>query len=166
MNFREFFSTEDYVRTIGIITANNPQGRKLTRSQNYDLNRSLLEDLKAHSSGTSSLRGSYGGNIENAFAVVNISRGKLIEFAEKYNQKSVVFGFVRYKDQYPYIQFQYIENGKIKEQKSGDFFIPIMRTTKDFLEAIKEGEFEFPFFEVEPEKNQEQPTPDGDFLNS
>ena len=74
----------------GIITAQNPRGRKASVSSNEKANRELSKDLA--DSDPKKIKGQYNGNKEDAFVVPKVSKPRLIALGKKYGQKAVVWG--------------------------------------------------------------------------
>lgn len=116
MKFTEFIMESEFRfegRSVGIITAHNPQGEKAGEKDNHKANQSLWNDLRAAGYDPWSIKGKYAGNEEDSFLVPNISRDKLVSFAKKYDQEAVVFA-KKTKSGY---QVEWIESGVTKRQE-------------------------------------------------
>lgn len=103
------------VKTIGILTAENPAGRKLVKDGNEKKNKELEEELNKLGIMPIQLKGKFAGKSENPFLVINISRQKLVEFGKKYRQEAVIFGEKKTKlggKIAPLFEFSYIVNGR------------------------------------------------------
>lgn len=142
------------VTSIGIITAQNPFGAKLSYNINYDLNRKLRLELHEANFQMMPMEGNYAGHQENVFLAANIPVGKLMELGHKYKQKSVIWAFVRKDDSL--LHFQYLEDGKIVTGKIVPIPPSYLESADDLFEAIRTGSFKLPVLE-----KKEEPKSDG-----
>jgi len=76
--------------TEGIITAQNPDGRKASPEANTAANRRLRKDLQHLD--PQSVKGSYNGNDEKSFRVPKVGKETLTRLGKKYRQKAVMLG--------------------------------------------------------------------------
>jgi hypothetical protein len=79
------------IRTIGIITAQNPNGIKETDEYHKRANYELVGELRRMNLGPIPVKGKYGSE-EDSFIVPNITYNELMGLGEKYKQESVVYG--------------------------------------------------------------------------
>lgn len=102
------------IHTIGMITAENPQGVETDEEQNAERNEQLMQSLKEMNLGYRKIRGKFGDEDnpkpeevreENSFLVPNISKDEIINLGKKYDQQSVIWG-ERKDDKFV---FEYIE---------------------------------------------------------
>jgi hypothetical protein len=104
------------VRTVGIITAENPGiDNKLTKIGNERKNKELQEELEKAGFAPIQMKGKFWGKSENPFLVINISREKLISLGKKYKQNSVIFGEKKMKignKKAPLFEFSLLQNGR------------------------------------------------------
>ena len=94
MQFREYLTESEFRfegDSLGIITAHNPQGKKLSRKENKKLNDRLWSDLRIADYDPWPVQGNYQGHKENSFLIPDISRGELVKYAKKYNQAAVIW---------------------------------------------------------------------------
>lgn len=86
--------------TWAFITAENPYSQSLSESENKVRNMQLIEELKNLNLAYIEGRGipiEEDWTPENSFLVLDISRAKAIEFAEKFEQNAILFGVVEEK---------------------------------------------------------------------
>ena len=82
--------------TFGIIAADNPQGQTLTPEENNKLQQDMRDALK-NQFGYIQHRGHYGA-FEKPFFIMNIAKKTLIELAQSFNQRAVIFGTVDHEN--------------------------------------------------------------------
>lgn len=80
------------VKTLGIITAYNPDEKTLTKIGNERKNKNLEEDLNKAGFAPIPMKGRFWGKPETSFLVINVDRSTLVDLAKKYNQHAVIFG--------------------------------------------------------------------------
>jgi hypothetical protein len=81
------------IKTIAILTAENPYGKEASKDYNREANDELEVFLTSGRFGYRKIKGSYGSR-ENSFIVNNISLSTAIQIGEKFKQDSIVFGEV------------------------------------------------------------------------
>jgi hypothetical protein len=129
------------VKTIGIITAENPMKSKLNADENRRLNNRLKDHFSGGVYGYQQIKGKFG-NMEHPFFVQNIHRKDLIELGKRYHQKSVIWGNVSN----PYsLVYEYIDCQKGVENSRAVFKKDIDRD--DFYSEYRGRKFVIPFFE-------------------
>jgi len=89
MRFKEFMNPH---KSIGVITAHNPNGKKIKPEVNAFLNLKLADDIKALGLIAKKMRGEYNNMKELSFVVFDIKKNDLIRLGRKYKQKSVRWG--------------------------------------------------------------------------
>lgn len=137
------------INFLGLLSANNPRGRKLSHQENNARNMRLLQDINQLGLPYDITK----NNNEDSFIVYNIIKDKLIELGVKYDQDAVIWGISKldYHDNY-YFEFQFIENGLVRSRKT--IYVEDEHI-EDLIKSIKEGKFTIPFFKDEyDEKNQ------------
>jgi hypothetical protein len=103
LSFRDYVLREEFFQsvilgdvdtasTLGIITAENPDDGKLTKTGNERKNKELCKDLEKLGFAPIQMSGKFSGKAEKPFLVINIDRTKLIDLAKKYRQQSVIYG--------------------------------------------------------------------------
>jgi hypothetical protein len=81
------------IKTISILTGENPYGDKASKQYNKEANEKLEDILVSGRYGYRKVKGSYG-SLENSYIVNNISLDSAISLGEKFNQDSIVYGEV------------------------------------------------------------------------
>jgi len=79
------------IKTIGILTAENPCAQELTPQENNRRNAKLEEILGSFLFGYRKVKGKYG-NLENSFLVNNITKKQLMQLGDEFVQESIIFG--------------------------------------------------------------------------
>jgi len=74
----------------GVITAQNPEGRKVSPEANAQANRRLRKDLQHLD--PQPIKGSYNGNDEESFRIPKVGKETLTKLGRKYRQKAVMMG--------------------------------------------------------------------------
>ena len=121
MGFRDYMLKEEFfdriilgevdtVSTIGIMTAENPNGRKYVKTSNEKKNEDFLEYLNKKGYQPVQIKGKFLGKQENAYLIINISKQELIELGKRYGQDVVIFGENLGKRRG--MEFYYIRNGR------------------------------------------------------
>jgi len=157
------------VKTFGIMTAENPMGRKFSNEENKERNNTLLKDLRnSHHGFIKPERGKFEGNIEHPVFIVNITKNEICALAAKYEQKSVIWGKC---ERYGLSTFYYLEtaNENIESLKDTDYKVVSVRkvfhrkdSADDFYTQTKGRKFIIPFFD---EKMQDAEFKDGYIIN-
>lgn len=152
---RALFGNLPNIRTIGIITAENPQGQEQTPAINNELNRQLEDVLRAGNLGPIKGNGSFFGIREKPFLVPNISRDYLLQLGKYYNQESVIWGQKQVDaDNNPFFRFEYIkcENGETTQFRTVHVGNEDVQKRPDMYTMIKGRKFIIPFFKDKYEK--------------
>lgn len=134
------------IHTIGMMTAENPLGKKASPEENVAFNNELIKDLKEMNLGYRKIRGSFGSQ-ENSFMIPNISKEEIINLGKKFNQESVIWG-ERQEDKFV---FEYIEcaTGQTTNVRDVVLFDQDIQSREDFYSQSKKGpeKFVIPFFD-------------------
>jgi hypothetical protein len=89
-----------FIKTIAILTAENPQAIPMSKEFNSEANAKLVDDLRALKLGFKKIKGSYSEREEddkspiveeNSFIVNNISMESAIKLGTKYKQESIIY---------------------------------------------------------------------------
>lgn len=156
------------VKTIAIITAENPQGNEYPSHINKKRNEELKKDIAGGNTGFGEylrsgfygyrqIKGKYG-NLENPFIINNISREEALRLGEKYDQETIIFGQVRKQDESNDVEmfFEMINaTGVEKNQTVGTqkVFITLDKEgesePRDFYSEVKGRKFIIPFYGIE-----------------
>lgn len=135
------------IKSIAIITAENPQGNEYPSNINKQRNNELKKDIAGGNTrfgnylrggffGYRQIKGKYG-NLENPFIINNISKKEAISLGEKYDQDTIIFAEVRQQPESNDVEmfFEMIKTtGEEKNQTVG--------TQRVFITLGKEGESE------------------------
>ena len=152
------------VKTVGILTAENPKGEQSSAEFNTKANGELSQDLRRMNLGYRRIRGSFGSK-ENSFLVPNITRDEAVELGRKYDQVSVIWG----DKQDDKMVFQYIESadGETKQRRDVVLSGPEIQSREDFYSQEPKGpedeagKFLVPFFDDKFEIDEEQEMEEG-----
>ena len=151
---RILFGDVPSVNTVGIFTAQNPQGRPpaskdpaVARAKNNELNKELFNTLKDGKFGPIKVHGHFGVE-EESFLVPNITRGEVVRFAKRYNQESAIFGTKKFKtDGKPYFEFEYVQDGVTIDRRSVHLGGKDIQDRDDYYTEVKGRKFLIPFFD-------------------
>lgn len=141
------------VRTVAIVTAQNPQGQDLTthqsgRQKNNQYNMDLFNDLKKANFGPIRVQGRYGGNQERSFIVPNIQRQEAVALAARYDQQAVIWGEKdENPDGEPHMMFQWIEDGVTKQTRMISGAHEEIQNRNDYYTMVGNVKFAIPFFD-------------------
>jgi hypothetical protein len=89
-----------FIKTIAILTAENPHAKIMSKEFNREANSKLLDDFRALKLGYKKIKGSYSEREEddkspiveeNSFIVNNISMESAIKLGTKYKQESIIY---------------------------------------------------------------------------
>ena len=136
---------EKSINTVGILTSENPMGKKIPDSENRILRKKLENDLRAMGYGFRKLVGKYG-SIENSYFVPNMTKSDVVALGKKYNQDSIIFGNKVESDGKAGMEFSLIFTGdnanptiKTKE------FLALDSSEEDFYSLFKGKKFRLGF---------------------
>ena len=139
------------INTVGILTAENPQGELLPSWENKELNRLLEKDLRIKNYGYSKVKGKVEDNIEQPFLIPNITKEDIIALGKKYNQKSLIWGKKELNDQDALcFNFEWIEGDETTKTRSISADDKNIKKGNQF--SIPFDEFFIPFFDDETSK--------------
>ena len=86
------------IHTVGVVTAQNPNGKEPwpgnnieSGRENRDSNKSLEQYLKTRNMGFAKVKGKFG-LVENSFLIPNIARKELIDIGTWFDQQAVIWG--------------------------------------------------------------------------
>lgn len=133
------------VRTISIMTSENPMGSRFSKKENLKLRQELEEYLADRFYAWFPVKGKYGVD-EKSYIIYNISLEDVLEIGKMFNQESIIFVE---KDENEAL-YQYWE-----KEKDGDYKLKHSRThylemgnAKDLYTQISRNfKFQIPFFD-------------------
>lgn len=144
---RILFGDVPNINTVGIITAENPQGNKISKKENEERNRKLKDHLQSGNYGPVKIRGMFGYR-ENPFLVKNITREELVKLGKMYDQEAVIWGEKNMdKNDNPYFRFEYIEGDKTASVRTVHIGNEEVRDRPDYYTMVKGRKFVIPFFD-------------------
>jgi hypothetical protein len=136
------------VNTIGILTAENPNANAISKSENEERMLELKEYVRSKGYGFIKIKGRFNNNNENSLLIPNITKKDTIEFGEKYEQASVIYGEKRFdEDDKAYFHFEYIEEGVTTDERDVSLAGMEIQNREDFYSMVKSRKFVIPFFE-------------------
>ena len=133
-----------YAYSFGIMTAENPMGKKLSSSNNKKLNDDFWDYLQKGRYQYIKIQGKYG-NVEHPALIINIPLKTLLYLGNKYNQESVIWGDIKGIEN---VVFEYwernSENEPLKKKDTETYFVN-ETNAGDFYTHIKNWKFNIPF---------------------
>lgn len=135
------------IRTIGIISAENPMGQVASSEYNKNATEDLIKNLKIGHYQYFIVKGMYGSP-EISVMVYNISIDDMLKLCYTYNQESMIFIDMTNGDD---VSCQYWEgddhNSKLKLQREEHRFIDATDDNDFYTQISREFKFRIPFFE-------------------
>ncbi len=145
------------IKTIVILTAENPCGSSLAPDINKKRNEKLENFLSSALFGYRKVKGQYG-SLENSFMVNNMTKGMALKLGSQFEQDTIIYG-ERFEEDGKYgMVFQMIKSfdcdGSTKiGEVVGERKVFINReNADDFYSELKGRKFQIPFFDVEDSK--------------
>ena len=141
------------IKTISILTGENPYGDKASKQYNKEANEKLEDILVSGRYGYRKVKGSYG-SLENSYIVNNISLDSAISLGKKFNQDSIVYGEVVGGDNDEiYMTFKMVGTDPNKpdeyQNEIGKTNVFVSRdNAKDFYSEVGGRKFVLPFYGV------------------
>ncbi len=132
------------IHTFGIISADNPQGKKSPAEENNRRQEKMKKILSESFLGYIQHKGKYG-SFEKPFLIFNIQKDFLLTLGdeEHFDQESVIFGQVAHEDNS--VLFQYLEHGKVTDERN--VVLTNVGDREDFYSEYKGRKFYIPFFD-------------------
>jgi len=139
------------IDSIGILTAENPEGKRLSPEENSVLMRDMKAHLQDMSVGYTDIAGSFGGS-EKSMLIMNISRDDLTQLGLGLGQEAVIWGQKeRDKNNDPFYNFEYIEGTTAIQTRDVSMSDTSVQSREDFYSEKAGRKFWIPFFEDEYE---------------
>jgi len=142
------------IQSFGIISPENPMGKKLTYKENLKIIEDMKKQLKAERHPYTRVQGKYI-NKEKSFFIYNIGLGALKNLGNTYGQESFIFGNLENGE----MVFHYYEKkagsnqySKVDSKKN----ILNQKDAKDLFSMNKSYKFQIPFNLGEAFKNAER----------
>lgn len=156
------------IKSVGIMTAQNPNGQQATPKFNREANKKLEADISKY--GFMKIEGKFDVE-EKSYLINNISREDLIALGKKYGQVSVIYGAIQQKepdkknnedeDENKHFVFEYIESetGSVGDTREVILTSDQVQNQTNFYSMINGRKFIIPFFD--PNYNMKVPTQGG-----
>lgn len=135
------------VKTVGLITAENPGGIDDDVKSNKEANKKLEKELGIRGYGYTKVKGKYG-YFENSFFVPNIQKENLLKLGREFGQESVIYGEKVKDGLYDGFVFQFIYCDYRYGKVDGERYIFVNRDNEDdYYTEVKGRKFQIPFFD-------------------
>lgn len=145
------------VKTIGILTPENPCNEPQTQTKNNQLLDGLRKHLKDSHISHIQVKGKFNTS-EKPFILFNISKKDVIEIGKEFKQESVIFGELQKGDEERgYYKFEYIKiwtddscetfSPKTTDVRYGILFDKSIQDRNNYYTWIKGRKFVIPFFD-------------------
>lgn len=136
------------VNTIGILSAGNPSGQKLSPEENNKRHQMLKDKLRTLGNGF--IEPDYGmyDIKEKSLIVPNINKNDLIKLSNIFAQESCIFGEKNQDEQGVYFKWQYIEHGVTQGEQTvyTNLAGQDVQSSDNYYTQIKGRKFKIPFF--------------------
>lgn len=159
---RVMFGDVPTIRTVGIVTAQNPQGKPPwagqthwpddkadSEKENRYRNETLEEYLRTRNFGPVKVKGKFG-LYEDSFLIPNIARQELVNIGRWFEQEAVIWG-EKGMDRHgnPFFLFEYIdtETGRTKSVRSVHVGSEDVQGRSDYYTMVGGRKFIIPFFD-------------------
>ena len=146
------------INTVGILTAENPQAKKLSAKQNRARSQRLVRGLREMGYGPIPLKGMYGIK-ETSYLVPNITRKDTTDAGKAFDQESVIWASRKRTGRKTYMNWQFIKGNKTIQTRDLSMSGTDVQGRKDFFSEKKGRKFAIPFFDerFEPRKFHREP---------
>lgn len=134
-----FIGKNNKIKTFGIITGENPMGRKLPQQENTKRNEMLRSYLQSRQFVWFPVKGKYG-NTEHPFMIYNCSIEDLKTIGRTFDQESFIFAEVRINADNAQVVFSYYQK-----------FYPETAKTDEGGKKLKPSEKDYQFIESKSE---------------
>ena len=141
------------IKTVGILTAENPQAKKLSAKQNRVRNQRLVRGLREMGYGPIPLKGMYGIK-ETSYLVPNITRKDTTDAGKAFDQESVIWASRKRSGRNAYMNWQFIKGNKTIQTRDLSMSGRDIQGREDFFSEKKGRKFAIPFYDerFEPRK--------------
>lgn len=141
------------INSVGIMTAQNPNGEKESEEFNQRQNEKLIAYLRYMNLGHYRIGGKFLGTIEESFVINNISKETMIKLGKHFGQESIIWGERLGPDEF---LFYYIDSASGESPTEPVSMVltdpdPEVTSRKDMYSTVGKGKktkkFVIPFFE-------------------
>ncbi len=135
------------INTVGILTAENPDGKPADRKFNERNMKALERDLRGMNYGFHKIQGKFGSD-EDSLLVPNMSREDVAALGIKYGQEAVIWGEKLTDDNDdPFFRFSYIEGDDTVQNRDVSLSGAEVQSRDDYFSQVKGRKFFIPFFD-------------------
>jgi len=142
------------INTLGILTAENPDGKPASAYSNNQSNKRLTDKLQSLNYGFIPIQGKFR-TPESSFIVPNMTRDDAIFLGDKFGQEAVIWGYKVIEEVgEPFFRFEYINRGTTLQTRdvtvtgAGDKKVnPDKTVSYDNYSSSKGRMFHIPFFD-------------------
>jgi hypothetical protein len=139
------------IDTMGILTAENPNGEPASPQINKQANQKLAAKLASLNYGFIPIQGKFG-TPENSFIVPNITREDVAFLGKRFGQEAVIWGSKIVEEVgEPFFRFEYIEGGETIQTRDVSLGGSKAQEKDDYYSSKKGRKFYIPFFDDEYE---------------
>lgn len=141
------------INSIGIMTAQNPEGKKESEEFNQKQNEKLIAYLRYMNLGHYRIGGKFSGIDEESFAINNVSKETMIKLGKHFGQESIIWGERIGPEEF---LFYYIDSASGESPTEPVSMVlthpdPAVTSRKDMYSTVGKGKkkkkFVIPFFE-------------------
>lgn len=145
--------SREQINSVGIMTAQNPSGKKQSEEFNQKQNEKLIAYLRYMNLGHYRIGGKFAGTVEESFVINNVSKETMIKLGKHFGQESIIWGERIGPDEF---LFYYIdsESGESPTEPVSMVLThpdPAVTSRKDMYSTVGKGKkkkkFVIPFFE-------------------
>jgi len=137
-----------YIKTLAIISAENPMGQQMDKEYNKASTKELIERLRIAHYGYFMTKGLYDSP-ENSVIIYNIPLDETLKLCYEFNQESVIF--VDLNRENGELSYQYWEgddhNSKLKMQREVHKVVDATNDSNYWTQISRDFKFRIPFFE-------------------
>jgi signal recognition particle subunit SEC65 len=135
------------IGTMGILTAENPDGERAPDSFNKEANQKLAAKLASLNYGFIPIQGKFG-TLENSFIIPNMTRDDVVFLGKKFGQEAVIWGSKIVEEVgEPFFRFEYIEGDTTIQTRDVSLGGAAAQEREDFYSSKKGRKFYIPFFD-------------------
>jgi len=141
------------INSVGIMTAQNPDGQKQSEEFNQKQNEKLIAFLRYMNLGHYRIGGKFAGAEEESFAINNVTKETMIKLGKHFGQESIIWGERIGPDEF---LFHYIDSASGESPTEPVSMVlthpdPAVISRKDMYSTVGKGKktkkFVIPFFE-------------------
>lgn len=141
--FAKLEGADSSIRTVGIMTAENPMAQGLEDEENELIMKDFYQQLNDDGFPFLKIKGHYGDNPENSVIIWNIPAEKIVEYLYKYKQDSVILG-VRKDDEMIWNWIDQ-EQAEVLHQSSNILYGPEIQELGDYYSEFNGVKFVIDF---------------------